>query len=158
MNTRHQTVYRIVAAVSTAAVLVVGLGAPAHAAVDYAGANGCSGLHCYTAVLTVDLQPVPNSIEVQVVWYCEATGTVDPASTSITQCSVNGVQALPVSLPGPFAATGSTGSWPRGAKLITCVEGYSTFVEVVLGTMTVGGSSCARLTIPKVTIEGGGPG
>jgi hypothetical protein len=154
MNTRR-TLCRIASAVSAAAVLTIAFGAPAQATVAGAAANSCNGLHCYSAVATVDIQPVGNGM-VQVAWSCQATGTPDAASTSITLCSVGSIQAPPVTMPGAYAATAWSSTWPSGVTLPVCVAGYSTFVESVTGAMTVGASSCGRVTLPTVNVQHGG--
>ena len=118
-----------------------------------ASANGCSNLHCYTAVLTVTVEPLGNTGWAQVVWNCQATSTVDPSSTSISVCSVNSHNAPPVSLPGPFAATADTTTVRMGSELSACVGGQASFLETIEGAQTVSASGCDPILVAAVPVN-----
>jgi hypothetical protein len=81
-----------------------------------------------------------------IVFQCEATATPDPASTGITQCSVDGISGIPVpnNLPGPYStAVGIL--LTSGINHTACVSGNATFIEGILGPTTLSGGGCGPL-------------
>lgn len=126
--------------VATTAALVPGAADAAVGIEAGAGAVTATGMangHVYEVTMTTEVAPDgPGSV--LVTWECQADGTPDAISTTISECSINGLDALPVTLPGPLAATADTGVFPVGVKLVGCVAGSSSFPETQLGTQGAG--------------------
>lgn len=129
---------------------------PAHADVPIGGgaasANACSGLHCWYGILTANVQPIGNTGLALVSWNCQATATVDPASTSVTRCTVGPQSAPSITLPGPYTATAGASVFVIGSQVMACVAGQSAFVENFLGGQVVGSESCSPLLITRLDI------
>lgn len=129
---------------------------PAHADVPIGGgaasANDCSGLHCWYAILTANVQPIGNTGLALVSWNCQATATVDAASTSVTRCTVGTQSAPPITLPGAYTATAGASVFVIGSHLTACVAGQSAFVEAMLGDQVVGSDGCSTLVIARIDI------
>lgn len=142
--------------VAALSVLPLTTGTPAHADVPVGAglgaANQCSGLHCWSGVITANVQPIGNTGLALVSWNCQGTGTIDPAATGISTCGVGGRNALAITLPGAFAATAGASVFVVGSTVSACVAGFSTFVENVLGAQTVGDSQCYPLVVVRVDI------
>lgn len=113
-------------------------------------ADACSGLHCFYATITVDVQPIGRSELALVTWNCQATGTINPASTAVTACTVGPHAAEPTALPGPYAATAGATAFAIGTRVVACVGGESTFLENIVGEQRVGTDECAPLVVAHV--------
>lgn len=112
--------------------------------------TGQSGEHLYSAVLTADVSPAGLGL-VAVTWNCQAEASPAAISTSISVCSVGGVNAPPITLPGTAAATATTFVFPAGASPLACVSGFSSFPEVILGGQLVQGPEvCRQITTTLV--------
>lgn len=142
--------------VAALSLLPFAAGSPASADVPIglgAGPAGqCSGLHCWSAVITANIQPIGNTGLALVSWDCQATGTIDPASTGVGRCSVGTQNAPSITLPGAYAATAGASVFVVGSSLQACVGGQSTFIENVLGDQTVGDTRCFPILIARIDI------
>jgi hypothetical protein len=109
-------------------------------------ASACSRAHCWTGVLTVDIQPLGRGTAL-VTWNCQVAGSVDPLLTTAGVCAVGGESAAPVTLPGPFAATAGAAVFGVGSTVDACVGGQSASAENLLGNLVVPAEKCQPLTI-----------
>jgi hypothetical protein len=138
------------AAIATASLPLL-LAQPASANIPVGGgggsASGCSGLHCWYAVLTVDIQPIGTSNVAAVAWNCQATADPDAVSTTISTCSVAAHDAPAATLPGPFVSTASATLFNIGDVVDLCVGGQSAFAENAYGNQVVSGYQCQQAII-----------
>lgn len=152
---RHPYLRRA-ALIGALSVLPLVAAAPASADVPIGGgavsANSCNGLHCWSGVLTANVQPIGNTGLALVAWNCQATGTFDPTSTTISTCTVGGQHAAPLTLPGPYVATAATSIFVIGSSVPACVGGQSLFAENVLGNQLVAASNCQPLVIARIPL------
>jgi hypothetical protein len=140
------------ASINLAAAFLAVAGLPASAA-ELQGGGGTasttasSGEHLYSATLTVDIAPAPNN-RVLVTLNCQAEATPDASATSIGICSVGGLTAPSVSVPGEVATTAIAGLAPAGLQTQACIAGGATYVESALGRQTVTAPErCASISL-----------
>jgi hypothetical protein len=111
--------------------------------------TGQSGNHLYSATLTVDVAPQAISTStVNFVVNCQATATPDASATSITECG----EAPAASFPGDFAFTAAGFSTAVNTDVQLCVAGFATYVDTLLGDITVAGPRrCTTVTLTPLT-------
>jgi len=139
MKLRRSFVRAIVLAAATAVMLVptaANAGVGVEAGAGAASTTARSGEHVYDATITVEVAPAAGGTTV-VTWVCQAEALPDAVSTTISQCSVNGVSAPPVTLPGPVAATAGAAVFPVGVGLLACISGFAAFAEATTGGQLV---------------------
>jgi len=131
--------------VLVAAALACGLAAvpfAANASVGIEAGGGAvvttaqSGNHLYVGTLTADVSPEGVGL-VAVAWNCQAEASPAAISTSISECSINGHNAPPTTLPGTASATASTFVFAAGTVVQACITGFASFPEVLLGGQLV---------------------
>lgn len=137
------------AVIATAAIgLLLPNTTPAQA--DQAGAgvatfNVCGGTHCVVGTLETTIYPTGLGTDV-VEFTCKIVASGAAVSTTVSACSVGGVNALavPLSAPGPAVATTGAGLFAAGSTVTACVGGSAVWAEAVLGPISKSGSGCGR--------------
>ena len=130
----------LVAAATACCLAVIPAAANAGVGIQAGGGavvtNGQSGNHLYVGTLTADVTPEGVGL-VAVVWNCQAEASPAAISTSISECSINGHNAPPTTLPGTASATASTFVFAAGSVVTACISGFASFPEVLLGGQLV---------------------
>lgn len=139
---QFRTIARRLGVVATATTLLGGIALGGNANAEYVGGGVVlaltpSGLHDVDAMLSYDATPFPGGAFVE--FNCKAVAIIDPASTGLDACSVNGVDAIgqPNNVPGAVAAAAGITFIPDGTIPWACVGGHANFAEGILGPIYV---------------------
>lgn len=153
---KFQNIARRVGVVATATTLLSGVALSGNASAEYVGAGvvltlSPAGLHNVDATLSYDATPFLGGAFV--TFNCKAVATIDPASTGIDTCSVNGVQAInsPNNTPGAVSVAAGITFVPNGTIPMACVGAHANFAESILGPLYVEAPvRCERLTLLRI--------